>query len=295
MKANFFIIPESFKYSGDSQCNIEDKLKNFAIDLQRIKGISGNHIFCHIDVYGVEIIDSETISDILNDPNSSSLDRDIIQQLRIIWELQETSDSIDDICKVYLPSHNEEECYGLIAFNQIEDISPEYQLIYGIDGWFKFKRYFLGIYPQNADFFIDECKIYFEFLYFHEDNKNSVKRIFPSCVKKIIHHLSELNDKFPNSKTSPYNRLNTLDNFNVQYVHDGQAASPQGDIRKKRDLTFVFLNKENCSENVYCELHLKISHDDRNVFSNDRRIYFHEGIKQIQDGKILIGHIGKHL
>lgn len=295
MKATFFIIPESFQYGRESQIDIEKKIQNFAIDLRRIKETPINHIFYHSEVYNVEIFENLTISDILNNPNSDLIDRDIIQQLRIIWELNETTDSINDIKEVYLPNHNENECYGLIAFNSIADILPEYQLVYGIDSWFKFRRHFLGAYPKNTDFFIDECKIYFENLFFHDDNKTSLKRLFTDCVKKIIYHLSELNDKFPQSRTIPYNRTNTLRNFNVIYNHDGQTASPQGDIRKKNDLSFKFTNKDGGIESVYCELHLKLSHDDQDVFSNDRRIYFHEGNEKIQNGKILIGHIGKHL
>lgn len=295
MKATFFIIPESFKFNGASQIEIEKKIENFAIDLRRIKAISGNEIFCHPDVYNIEIFDKKTISDVLYEPSIQVIDRDVIQQLRIVWELQETNDSIKDICEVYLPNHDENECYGLIAFNQIENVSTEYQLIYGLDSWFKFKRFFLSTYPRNADFFIKECKIYFEALFFHEDNKITVKKLFPHCVKKVIHHLSELNDKFPSSKTNPYNRVDTLAAFNVDYNHDGQSASVEGDIRKKKKMTFSFLKADGNDEDVYCEIHLKLSLDDKGTFSNKRRIYFHEGNEDIQKGKILIGHIGKHL
>ncbi len=295
MNARFFIVPESFKYNGSLQVEIEKKIENFAVDLRRIKEFSGNEIFCNTAVYSIEIFEDITINDILNNPGGTPIDRDVIQQLRIIWELQTTDDSIDDIRDVYLPNHNIDECYGLIAFNYIDSILPEYQLLYGIDGWFKFRRYFLSLYPRNEDFFIDECKKYFESLFFHEGNKTSVRRLFPGCIKKVIHHLSELNDKFPTSKTSPYHRLNTLNIFNVQYDHDGQAASPEGDIKKKNVLTFDFMNHGGQNERIYCELHLKISYDDNNVFSNDRRIYFHEGNSQIQNGRILVGHIGKHL
>ncbi|HFK5526616.1 TPA: hypothetical protein ACGZ99_000651 [Elizabethkingia anophelis] len=295
MKATFFIIPESFQYKGEPQSDIERKIENFAIDLRRIKETPINDILCHSDVYNVEFFKNKTISDILNVPKHESIDRDVFQHLRIIWELKESTDSIDDIKEVYIPGHNENECYGLVAFNQIDNILPEYQLIYGIDSWFKFRRFFLGVYPKNVDFFIDECNVYFENLFFHEDNKISLKRLFPNCVKRVIYHLSELNDKFPQSKTIPYNRIDTLGKFNSTYSHDGQEASPQGDIKKKKDLTFNFVNEKGSVESMYCELHLKLSHDDHNVFSNDRRIYFHEGNEKIHEGKILIGHIGKHL
>lgn len=294
MESTFFIVPESFKYSGETKNEIKAKIENFAIDLRRIKETSGNEIFCNPDVYNIQIFENITISDVLY-TNTNLFDRDTNQQLRIIWELQETNDSIEKICQNFLPNHTKKKCYGLIAFNPITSVVPEYQLIYGIDAWFNFKRYFLGLYPIDSDFFINECKIYFEALFFHENNKNTVKVLFPNCVKRIIHHLTELNNKFPVSKTIPYNRKNTLDIFNTTYINDGQKASAEGNINKKDSLTFTFINDGQISENVYCELHLKLSIDDRGGFDNDRRIYFHEGKEKIENGKILIGHIGKHL
>jgi hypothetical protein len=71
-------------------------------------------------------------------------------------------------------------------------------------------------------------------------------------------------------------------------------ASIEGDVNRKKALTFYFINKNKQDVLVYCELHLKLLYDDnRKVKQN--RIYFHEGIDDVEEGKILIGHIGKHL
>lgn len=295
MKATFFIIPESFKYNGDCQGVIENKIKNFAIDLRRIKATPVNDIFCHFDVYNVNILENHTISDVINNPNTELIDRDIIQQLRIIWELKETTDSIDDIKEVYLPNHNENECYGLMAFNSIDSVLPEYQLIYGMDSWFKFRRYFLGIYPKNEIFYIDECKKYFPNLYFHERNKTSISSIFSDCPKKIIYHLAALNDELNLIDISKKNRTQVLEAFSIIAKLD-ETASLEGNAAKKNDFTFTFINDEDNEVKVCCEPHLKLCFSDNsNTYSTERRIYFHEGIEKIQKGKILIGHIGKHL
>lgn len=73
----------------------------------------------------------------------------------------------------------------------------------------------------------------------------------------------------------------------------------EGNPKRKSDLTFKFINDNKALEDVYCEPHLKLCHTDGypgdSSYSNDRRIYFHEGKEHIQKGKILIGHIGEHL
>jgi hypothetical protein len=88
MKATFFIIPESFKYNGDTQSNIEEKLKNFAIDLRRIKETPGNEIFYHLDIYNVEIFENKTICDVLYDPTTQLIDRNVFtDQGHRYWQL----------------------------------------------------------------------------------------------------------------------------------------------------------------------------------------------------------------
>ncbi len=74
-------------------------------------------------------------------------------------------------------------------------------------------------------------------------------------------------------------------------------ASIEGNIKRKKDLTFPFFNQEGDIELIYCELHLKLMYDDsgKKLLGKENRIYFHEGKSNIQNGRILIGHIGKHL
>jgi hypothetical protein len=78
-----------------------------------------------------------------------------------------------------------------------------------------------------------------------------------------------------------------------------EAASLEGNISMKKKLTFSFENDNGNLENVCCEAHLKLCYNDNYPcdasYSTDRRIYFHSGKDKIQNGKILIGHIGKHL
>jgi hypothetical protein len=187
-----------------------------------------------------------------------------------------------------LPGHNADICYGLIGFNEIEAVAPQYQIIYNIQGWYNFRRYFLGLYPKNSEFYIDECKKYFPNLFFHEGNKITVKPLLSECPQRIILHLTALNDKFRDSQRLGLNNLTqVLEHFSRAARLD-EVASLEGSAKSKPEFSFEFINDKGQPEKVRCEAHLKF-------WVKDRRIYFHAGKANIQNGKILVGHIGRHL
>ena len=170
------------------------------------------------------------------------------------------------------------------------------QLIYGIDGWFKFRRHFLGIYP-SLNTFLDECTIYFPNLYFHKNNKESIIQILDDFAVSITKHLGILNDIFFDYR----NRV--FDNESIKYQTltaecnlEAEAASKDNNDAKEK-LTFEFLNNDKKFQKVVCYPHLRLCKSDKNGDSHyyQHRIYFHEGVEKIQNGKILIGHIGVHL
>lgn len=90
-------------------------------------------------------------------------------------------------------------------------------------------------------------------------------------------------------KKEPYQRMETIRLFNTRCRFDTDA-SIEGNWARKKELSFQF-----GQDWIYCELHMKLTLDDKNQYSQNRRIYFHEGKPDIHDGKILIGHIGEHL
>jgi hypothetical protein len=304
MTAEFYIVPESFRYkTGVKARELEEKIKNLADDcfsyIREYK--DENRIFVHPDIYSVDIFDGITISDFLYNAQQICriFDRDVIKALRkIITENSDTTYTVDFIVNSLLPNHDENVCYGLICFNEIEKIAPDYQIVYNLHNWFVFRRYFLGLYPKNADYYIDECKKYFKNLFFHENNKNTIKKIFSNCPKKILYHLAALNDCLPTILKEEKQLQVVLKNLTAA-AHLDEAASLEGNVAHKEILTFKFKNTDGKIENVYCEAHLKICYNDNyphdTSYSTDRRIYFHPGRNNIQNGKILIGHIGKHL
>lgn len=303
MIAEFYLIAESFANNPNLKIEeIEDKTKNLSNDFIHIRQYSDtNKLLVHPDIYNVEFLEGVLISDLLYDPKAANdtIDRDTrIMLQKIIIESQVTNHTTDEVIEVLLPEHNENICHGLIGFNEVEGIEPELQIVYNLRGWLKFRRHFLGLYPKNGDFFIEECNKYFPEIYFHENNKNSVTTILHNSPKKIIYHLTALNDHFRESEQIGGHRTEVLRHFSIAQNLD-EFASLEGDASRKPALTFQFINDKGANESVCCEPHLKLCYNDNHPgdssYSNDRRIYFHEGKANIHFGKILVGHIGSHL
>jgi hypothetical protein len=302
MIAQFYIIPDSFKENcALSRNEIERKIKALAEDFVTIKKFKDdNKIFVHSDVYLIPFVANVTVSELMFNTELAKqyFDRDVALALRkVIVESKETDISLQNVIEVLLPSHDENSCYGLIGFNSIETISSEYQIVYNINDWYNFRRYFLSMYPKNdGDYFIDECTKYFPNLYFHQRNKREVEAILTDCARKIIYHLTKLNDLFKNYYESSQDIQTVLKTFSIVAKLD-EYASLEGNASHKLRFTFDFCNIYGRMEMVCCEAHLKLCKNDRDdsSYSNDRRIYFHPGKNNIQYGKILIGHIGHHL
>ncbi len=302
MVAEFYIIAESFSQNFNlTNTEIEAKIKSLAEDFVCIRKYKEtNKLFIHYDIYNTKFINNISISDLLNNNEiaNKNLDRDVrISLKKIILESEGTDITTEEVKTVLLPNHNEDLCHGLIGFNTIEDVNPEFQVVYHLKGWLEFRRHYLGIYPNNAVFFIDECIKYFPNIYFHEGNKISVGAILYNCSKKIVYHLTALNDKFRDSQQAGLNRTQVLKQFSITAKLD-EIATLEGNATKKTALTFQFKNTNSTLEDVCCEPHLKLCYNDNpgdSSYSTDRRIYFHEGKETIEKGKILIGHIGDHL
>jgi hypothetical protein len=303
MIAEFYLIADSFAQNVClSVSEIENKIKCLANDIQYIRKYKDtNKIFVHAEIYEVNFINGISVSDLLfNTPVSERhLDRDTrILLQRIIYESPTITEiTSEEFKQVLLPSHDANSCYGLIAFNLIEDVDPAFQVIYDLNGWLTFRRHFLGLYPQNAFFFVDECAKYFPNLYFHERIKTSINSILFNFPKKIIFHLAALNNQFRYSQQPGLNRTQVLQAFSANANLD-ETASLEGNAARKTDFTFNFLDDNNQIYRICCEPHLKLCRNDN--YPGDQsysynRIYFHEGVNNIQEGKILIGHIGNHL
>ena len=296
MQFEFYIVNHSFAFQkGISKEEIENRIKSLSIDYDYIRQYKEtDKIFVHPDIYDACIFPELTICDFLYSPKGRELfDRDIIAFLsNIIDKSEETTLNIEEVIEVLLPEHNENNVYGLLCLHRIKGIDEKY-LVYNKNNWFDFHRFFLSIYPHDATFYINECKKYYPELHFHDNNYQSVKAIVNHSAKTIIHHLNELSRNFLKCKSETNNRIDLLKRFNSISNFDIDA-SVEGDLKRKHKLTFYFKNNQGKIIPVYCELHLKMLYDDNRKIKQNR-VYFHEGVNDIEDGKVLIGYIGRHL
>jgi hypothetical protein len=303
MVAHFYILAESFqKNSVLSDSEIEEKVKRLSEDVKLINLHKGtNKLYTnYVEIYPQVFYADYTVEQFICAPlelKRAGIDRDIINALQnILQKSEETTITSTEAKKELLSWTDEDNCHGLIAFHKIDELDDNLQIIYGIDGWYKFRRHFLSMFPKDANYFIDECVKYFPNLYFHTRNKDTIKSILGKCPKKIIYHLSALNDKFKDCVKPELNRTQVLEQFSICAKLD-ETASLEGDAKKKKDFIFSFINDSGMPEDICCEPHLKLCYSDNDniSYSTDRRIYFHEGKPNIQQNRILIGHIGYHL
>jgi hypothetical protein len=301
MIATFYIIDKSFEQNLSLTIKeIEEKIRLLAGDFVYIRKYKNtNKLFVHPDIYNVLFFNKISISDLLNNEEIANrhLDRDIRVSLKkIIWESELTTHTTQEVIDKLVNEHNEECCYGLIGFNYLEGISQDLQIVYNLKGWFSFKRHYLKLYPKNEIFFIEECKKYFPNLLFHDRNKITIKEILKDFSETIISHLGFLNDRFRESQDGLRNRQETLTHFSIN-CNLATHASLEGNAARKSKFTYDFFSSKGEKRTICCEPHLKLSHNERSGDTEFyfHRIYFHEGVSDFEENKILIGHIGKHL
>jgi hypothetical protein len=308
MVAHFYLLAESFQNNANySKDEIEDKIMRLSEDVNLIdKYRDANILYVNYEeVYPQTLYSTYTLESFICDgyvlKNNGLIERDVLNSIQNIFinKAKETKYSFQEVKDELIPTINENNCYGLIAFHKITGFDNDLQIIYGKDEWYKFRRHFLSMYPSDGYFFIDECTKYYPNLFFHERNKTVVSNLLKDSAKKVVHYLSELNDKFKLAKTTPYdrekslNRFNSICSFDKEASDEGNSGSKKKSKVKMKD-TFDFYDKNNNPVKVCCDLHLKILKDDRGKISTDRRIYFREEVENIGSNKILVGHIGCH-
>ncbi len=295
MIAKFYLFKDSFQYKeGITTDELEEKIKKFSADYEYIREYENDNVFIQDSVYDAYIFPNITVVDLMYDIKyKQNFDRDTLEFLRLIVEKSTDTDLSNEEIINLLPTHSQEEVFGVLCFQMIDNIEQKY-LVYDKNDWLSFHRYFLALYPIDNLFFISECEKYFPSLYFHSNNETSIKPILYGFSIEIVRHLSELNDKFKIIR----NDYSHLPDALIAFSSDRNIeTSLEGSMSRKSDLTFDFETEKGTLESIYCEPHTKINSNNNSGNNTyfQHRIYFHEGKNHIQGDKILVGHIGEHL
>jgi hypothetical protein len=300
MISEFYLINHSFRSPQSITVEeLENRIADFSEDCEFIRRYDSEKIFVHDSIYGEYIYKEITVMDLMYNPiHKETFNKDTLEYLRIIVQKAETTELSEQEIQDNLGNHSKDRVSGLLCLYEIEFIDKAF-LVYNRHNWLAFHRYFLGLYPKNASFFFLECQKYFPQLYFHPKNKESIDKILSSFVKKIVFHLTCLNDVFKEIRSQHNFLPDALKEFSI-FCNLDETATLEGNASRKKDLSFYFTCEDGKQESVYCEPHLKLCRSDNyekgdNTYYNDKRIYFHEGKPHIAQGRILIGHIGEHL
>ena len=317
MLANLYLHKDAVAYNGfDSKEQVMSKMRSFADDMRHVVySYREENVFCvSCDIFACEVYEGISFVDSIKE----YLDGD--QQGIMYSILANTSEehnySIEELQSLSQYRPDEQEINTLIVLNRCQERKnhrqyiqyDNYEVIYDQSSWFSLRRQILGNHPGQPPYFIQECKKYFKNLAFHDycieslcDESYNYLEIIP---RRIVYYLSCLNDGFKDILVSHGDRApdanSVLADFSGQFGLD-EPGSIERDVRKKPSLTFSFNSKDAGKKEMLCEPHLKISQIDSNCSTSVNystfhpRIYFHFGDNSVENGRILIGSIGKHI
>ena len=303
MKADLYLFNSSFiDKDGMSLDVFRDNLKDVQKIIQHINEIGNqfqrdkDQVFIYNGIYGITIFENTTIGEFLYSGTSFRKLRDEKRVLRAILDRAKHVDLIEEEILDIL-RNDSDNLIGLLCLHPTNVDGINNKLVVKTKKhWDDFHRHFLSKNPVDESNFYRESQKYFTNIYYHKNVETSLKRLeggLEKFAETIVYNLTQLNDNFSDIN-NPLDRIRTLREFSSICKVD---ASAEGDTRRRSSLTFEFIDENLNPISIYCEPHLKLSSND---LSGDthfyfNRIYFHEGKPDVEKGKILVAHIGKHL
>ncbi len=292
MIASLYICCKSFLHNGiDSDREVEMKLFTFGDLFDRVSKMSDNKFHLNNENFldTVLLSDGTTILDIIS--NKRRIQQDcLILFLKAFKNCKKNKLTFSELLE-YLELEDCNNCNALIVLNHIDDLPKNRQILSNYTEWVKFRRIYLGKYPKNPEFFLSECRKYYDKLIIHEDNIQSAKKVIETHSQSIVVYLGYLNDHLIDEyKASAPDFIGFLNYFATKYGID--EASFEG---SKESVFYFTFNIEGTPINAYCEPHLKMYKDDAGNQNQHCRIYFQKPDTSKGDCPIYVGFIGKHL
>lgn len=128
-----------------------------------------------------------------------------------------------------------------------------------------------------------------------ETSINTLNRKFEDIREEIVEHLIQINNYKSRFEELVSEHRSYKDISKIFSAETGIECSPQAGREGVQDLKALFYNSlTKQEESITCELHTKFR---RFNIDNDKqdRIYFFPGKCGIENGRIVVKHIGKHL
>jgi hypothetical protein len=287
MNINLYINNDSFINNGENLDHIYtrieeldqlsesvDKINEQKIKLNRPKDL----IYKDIAIYDQLFFDNKTVSDFIYSPLKINNDYKVLLRALI------------DKSAIF---HTDEEIHNHISFYES---NPNY--IYNKDNLTSFYYNFFNTLDNGEEFYYG-IKIHFPKLTLSVNVQNTLTEIegdLPNFSIKIIKTLIYLNDTIKEKFKETHNLKRTLELLTEEISF---YASEQGKSKTKLDFEFQYEYKDGKPtkrKTVCCDPHVKYNRgEEAKVEKEYYRLYFHMGDKDIDNGNILIGHIGKHI
>lgn len=258
-----------------------------------------DEIMVSSEIYHEKICGEYTFCDLAyNSKSITTLSRDSKRALQLLVDRNKKID-LDDLAILTNIRISSKILQGLLCLKDTSiDDEINKSLVNSIDCWYKLHRRYLEQYCDTELQFYEEIVMYYEKLFIHprvEKSLNTIEGGLQKFLKNLSFNLTQLNDRFKDYNPSEANLRAILHQFSADC---GVDATLEGNCKRKKDFTFDFTDPEsNQTYSVCCEPHLKLTNSDlpgdTKFYYN--RIYFHQGLTSIQGGRILVGHIGKHL
>lgn len=304
MQAEFYLLNESFYYQHSSLQEFEESIRILSEDVDYIKD-HGDKIFKHDSIYEIQLPENYTIVDLYDSDKTIPISKEVKKRLlKLIDHSKVTSWTNEEVKELISNQLDEDLCqerqvYGLLALLELPQNISDIFIVHNQRNWFNFHRYFLAKYPCSEAYFVDECKKVFPNVFLHPqvaDTLPTMEGGWQIFLDSLVDFLSKLNDSYTQylKNRVTYQRIEALKNFTSEC---GVKVTPQGSLNDKPKITFTFTNHKGEIESICCEPHAKFSSSDREGDSTYyyNRLYFHEGKQEIENGKILVGYIGKHI
>lgn len=237
-----------------------------------------------------------SFADWLYDPTAhNDISNDIVKELRIKLEKCRSLDHAEYSALMDTVEKNSCGQEGELIVS-IHTDTTNVLYVSTISRYWLAKQWYLSRFVKKAEF-AREASECFPHLFFHNNISSSINTLNVSFTQEralIVQHLQALDGFFSRFKELRTGGMGNRDLCTAFQEYAGIECSPQGGRGTVQNLFWEFTNAKKASIRVCCECHTKLKYKDMAAEKQDR-IYFDPGSPDIEGGKILIAHIGKHL